>query len=200
MSIQRLVLVGLLGALAAACDQEEGLESETIESDIIDTDDDPTTAGSEGAAGSGDGDEDVDAPGDGDDDADGVATDAGGAEPIEIAGTWYNEEIDLVETFSDTAITGDFVPVEIAAFDNAHNTLVLRFDAEYDPSQSVYTKVVWLEPDEAGFYYCPIAFDLSSIAEAFDAADTSDRSDVDGVGCDWGPWTRDVPIEQMIAD
>lgn len=204
MSIMRLVLVGLLGLVGAGCEQEEGLESETIESDILETDDSGSggeaAAGTSGAAGDGDGDGEPAEPDDGDGEGDEVVVDAGDGEPIEIAGTWYNVALDLVETFSDTALTGDFVPVEIAAFDNERNTLVLRFDAEDDPSQSVYTKVVWLEPDDSGFYYCPIAFDLSSVEDAFDAEDTSDDGDLEGLGCDGGPWTRDVPVDQMIED
>jgi hypothetical protein len=92
------------------------------------------------------------------------------------------------------------VPVEIVEYDNDLNMMVVRFDGEEGEPESIYTKIVWLEPDASGFYYCPVAFELASVEEAREAEDTSDSSDPDNGGCDGGPWTRDVPVDEMVAD
>lgn len=203
MSIKRLWFMAVLVTTAAGCGDGGDGPSNSVEGDNPDSGIRDAAVSSDGdaeisgdgdgdAAINGDGGDDHDAGGDGDADAD-----AGDPEPIEIAGTWYNVTLDLVETFSSMAITGDFEPVEIAAYDNELNVMVLRFDDEEDPSRSLYTKVVWLEPDASGFYYCPVAFELTSVEEALAAEDTSDAGDLETGGCDGGPWTRDVPLDEM---
>jgi hypothetical protein len=173
MSIKHLLMITLL-VVTAGCG-DDGTESEsTLDAAIAD-------------------------PGDGDGDADG-GTDASAEDPIEIEGTWYNVTLDLVETFSSTAITGDFVPVDIVEYDNDLDILIARFEGDEGEPEHIYTKIVWLEPDASGFYYCPVAFEQASVEEARAAEDTSDSSDPDNGGCDGLPWMRNVPLDEMPDD
>lgn len=105
--------------------------------------------------------------------------------PPEIVGVWESNfgEIEDIseESWGDTTLV---------AWDNAENWAVRQnaADAEYFPS--TFSKVVWTEPGDDGFYYCTVAFGLDTAAAAENSTNVADTTDPATSGCGDFSWTK----------
>jgi len=119
---------------------------------------------------------------------------SGGGDEIEIAGTWTS---DFGDAPGDVVIDSEswqdsFFEAEIVEFDNEQNFTVTRNpdDAEYMPGK--FNKIVWTEPDDDGFHFCTVDYDLDTADDAASTTMTADADDLDG-GCGGMPWTQLMP-------
>jgi hypothetical protein len=123
----------------------------------------------------------------------GVSKDAGDSdddEKLEVAGKWMS-------MFSEDPVEislEDWDGAEVVAFDNDENEAVTHNpdDAMYSPD--TYSKVVWTEPGDDGFYYCIVDFGLESKQAAADSDKVADDSDPENSGCGMFGWTKLTPL------
>lgn len=122
----------------------------------------------------------------------GASKDAGGGddEKLEVAGKWMS-------MFSEDPVEislEDWDGAEVVAFDNDENEAVTHNpdDAMYSPD--TYSKVVWTEPGDDGFYYCIVDFGLESKQAAEDSDKVADDSDPENTGCGMFGWTKLTPL------
>src|SRR5215213_6225148 len=84
----------------------------------------------------------------------------GSDDELEVAGDWQTE-------FGDQSISvDDWDGAMVVEFDNDENVAFTQYadDAEFNPGK--FSKLVWLDPTDEGFYYCTIDFGLDSLAAA----------------------------------
>jgi hypothetical protein len=118
----------------------------------------------------------------------GCGSDDSSQEPLEISGEWTSEFGD--ETISSTSWTDQFGSSSIVDYDNEDN-VVIRESAGEDQAASAFSKIVFTDPDDDSFYFCIVAFDLESLAEAQASEATADATDLDGKGCGGAfPWSK----------
>src|SRR6185295_18880282 len=115
-------------------------------------------------------------------------------EPLEIAGTWQNEDLgetDVIDadSWSQDYGTGPTVSA-IVKFSNSDNFAIRKapHDAMYGPD--TYDRTVWTQIDGGRFYYCTVDFGLGTAAEAEASTTAFDASDPENGGCGGFPWTK----------
>ena len=127
----------------------------------------------------------------------------GEGDGIEIEGTWENAlfgETDVINDESWSSDFGDGPSVsEIVEFSNSERYAVLSGADFADPEKTVYSRVVWTEPEGDSFYFCTATFgcetpELTATGDGDDEnmtcdAPTPDAPDMDK-GCGGFPWTE----------
>jgi hypothetical protein len=120
----------------------------------------------------------------------GTSKDAGNTasdDELEVAGDWKSD-------FGDQTISlDDWDGAKVVSFDNDENVAITHTadDAEFNPD--TYSKLVWTEPSDDGFYYCTVDFGLESQKAAEDTDKVADDSDPANGGCGMFPWTKLEP-------
>jgi hypothetical protein len=113
----------------------------------------------------------------------------GGADEIEIAGTWESNfgGTEVIDSHGFTSF-GSTSP--IIEYDNDDNTMITQnpCDAEFSPN--AFNKIVWTEIVNDSFYYCTVDFGLDSAADARNSTMTADDSDPENEGCGGFAWTQ----------
>lgn len=121
--------------------------------------------------------------------ADSGSKPSAGDDELEIAGEWKGE-------FGDENISvEDWSGAMVVEFDNDHNVAYTQYpeDAEFNPGK--FSKLVWTEPTDEGFYYCTLDFGLDSLADAKDSAKTADAKNPEDMGsCGMFAWTKLEPL------
>ena len=126
----------------------------------------------------------------------------GDADGIEIEGTWENAlygEIDVIDDESWSSDFGDGPTVsEIVEFSNSERYAVLSGADFTDPDKTVYSRVVWTEPEGDSFYFCTATFGCETVeltATGYGDEETitcnapmPDQTDMDK-GCGGFSWT-----------
>jgi len=121
-----------------------------------------------------------------------VTTDSGKPtgddDELEIAGDWKSE-------FGEQTISLDnWDGGEVVEFDNDENLAFSENpdDAMYNPGK--FSKLVWTEPTDEGFYYCIVDYNLDSLADAKASEKTADDSEPEKMGsCGDFSWTKLEP-------
>jgi hypothetical protein len=128
---------------------------------------------------------------------------AGDGAGIEIEGTWGNAlfgETDVIDDESWSSDFGDGPTVsEIVEFSNSERYAVLSGADFTDPEKTVYSRIVWTEPEGDSFYFCTATFgcetaELTATGDGDDEnmicdAPMPDETDLDK-GCDGFSWTQ----------
>ena len=120
----------------------------------------------------------------GDDDGDDPGAISSG---IEIAGDWKSDFGE--ETIADNV----WGTTPIIRFDNDGNWAITRNadDAEYFPG--TFSKIVWTDIIDGGFFYCTVDFGLDSADAAASTAKSADATDPATGGCGDFSWTSLTP-------
>ncbi len=81
----------------------------------------------------------------------------------------------------------------LIAYDNAANVAYTQYrcDNLYTPNK--FAKIVYTEPEAAGFYYCMIVYDAESLAAAQASTKVADVGALDTDGCNGFPWSKATP-------
>jgi hypothetical protein len=147
--------------------------------------------------GCGDDDDDLGhATGDHDEKKDGGAkasADSGGEptndDELEVAGEWTGE-------FGEQTISLDsWDGSAVVEFDNDENVAFTESPDDAIFSPGTFSKVVWTEPTDDGFYYCTVDFGLETLADAKASEKTADDSDPEAMGsCGGFTWTKLEPL------
>lgn len=112
---------------------------------------------------------------------------------LEIEGTWE-------DTFNGGMSAGELVisetnwgAMKLIDHSDEENWAITQnpSDSPFDPDK--YLRIVWLEPDATGFYYCMVAFSLDTEEEARTSMAMADSSDPDNSGCGASGWSKAVP-------
>ncbi|HMJ02026.1 MAG TPA: hypothetical protein VK506_03740 [Conexibacter sp.] len=108
---------------------------------------------------------------------------------LEVAGEWTSE-------FGEQTISLDsWDGSEVVEFDNDENLAFTESPDDAMFSPGTFSKVVWTEPTDEGFYYCIVDYGLKTLAEAKASEKTADDSDPDAMGsCGGFTWTKLEPL------
>jgi hypothetical protein len=106
------------------------------------------------------------------------------APSTEVGGHWFSN-FGQHETVTSTAWGAS----RLAHHDDAANLAVLQSppDDPFTPNQ--FSRVVWTEPSDEGFWYCTTDFGLATLELARSATTAADARDPGTTGCGGFPWT-----------
>jgi hypothetical protein len=93
----------------------------------------------------------------------------------------------------DESITADAWSFQaIVEYDNDTNVVITRNPDGDDPEllPNTYSRIVYLEPEDDGFYYCTTDYGLETLKEAREADTAVDDSEPDAGGCGDFAWTK----------
>lgn len=115
------------------------------------------------------------------------------AETPEIAGMWeetFNGGMSAGELVIDEMSWGKMILVD---YSNEENWAITQNaeDAMFDPGK--FLRIVWLEPDMTGFYFCMVDFSLDTEEAARNSMKMADSTDPDNSGCGNFGWSKAVP-------
>ena len=103
---------------------------------------------------------------------------------LEIAGSWTGE-------FGDEEISSDtWNNQSVISFDNDENSAVTQNADDDAFNPSLFSKLVWTEPENDTFYYCTVDFGVETAELAAATTKTADEADLEGSGCGGFPWTK----------